>query len=97
MTDFFKGLSPVKFEGADSANPLAYRFYDKDEKVLGKTMEEHIRPAVAYWHSFAWEGGDPFGGRTFDRPWSGPTMDHARIKADVAFELRPYHEHIGDG
>jgi xylose isomerase len=87
VTDFFKGLSPVKFEGADSANPLAYRFYDKDEKVLGKTMEEHIRPAVAYWHSFAWEGGDPFGGRTFDRPWSGPTMDHARIKADVAFEL----------
>jgi xylose isomerase len=87
VTDFFKGLSPVKFEGADSANPLAYRFYDKDEKVLGKTMEEHIRPAVAYWHSFAWEGGDPFGGRTFDRPWFGPTMDHARIKADVAFEL----------
>ena len=87
MTDFFKGLSPVKFEGADSANPLAYRFYDKDEKVLGKTMEEHIRPAVAYWHSFAWEGGDPFGGRTFDRPWFGPTMDHAKIKADVAFEL----------
>jgi len=87
VTDFFKGLSPVKFEGADSANPLAYRFYDKDEKVLGKTMEEHIRPAVAYWHSFAWEGGDPFGGRTFDRPWFGPTMDHAKIKADVAFEL----------
>jgi xylose isomerase len=87
VTDFFKGLSPVKFEGANSANPLAYRFYNKDEKVLGKTMEEHIRPAVAYWHSFAWEGGDPFGGRTFDRPWFGPTMDHARIKADVAFEL----------
>jgi xylose isomerase len=87
VTDFFKGLSPVKFEGANSANPLAYRFYNKDEKVLGKTMEEHIRPAVAYWHSFAWEGGDPFGGRTFDRPWFGPTMDHAKIKADVAFEL----------
>jgi xylose isomerase len=87
VTDFFKGLSPVKFEGADSANPLAYRFYNKDEKILGKTMEEHIRPAVAYWHSFAWEGGDPFGGRTFDRPWFGPTMEHAKLKADVAFEL----------
>ena len=50
MTDFFKGISPVKFEGPKSTNPLAYRFYNKDEKVLGKTMEEHIRPAVAYWH-----------------------------------------------
>ena len=87
MTDFFQGIDPVKFEGAASANPLAYRHYDKDEMVLGKRMEDHIRPAIAYWHSFAWEGGDPFGGRTFDRPWFGPTLDHAKIKADVAFEL----------
>ena len=87
MTDFFKGISPVKFEGPTSANPLAYHHYNKDEKILGKTMEEHIRPAVAYWHSFAWEGGDPFGGRTFDRPWFGPTMEHAKLKADVAFEM----------
>ena len=87
MTDFFKGLQPVRFEGAASANPLAYRHYNKDELVLGKRMEDHIRPAVAYWHSFAWEGGDPFGGRTFDRPWFGDSMDHARLKADVAFEL----------
>ncbi|MDB5562568.1 MAG: Xylose isomerase [Hyphomicrobiales bacterium] len=87
MTDFFKGISPVKFEGPQSTSELAYRHYNKDEKILGKTMEEHIRPAVAYWHSFAWEGGDPFGGRTFDRPWFGPSMEHAKIKADVAFEL----------
>ena len=87
MTDFFKGISPVKFEGPQSANPLAYRFYNKDEMVMGKRMEDHIRPAVAYWHTFAWEGGDPFGGRTFDRPWFGDSMDHARLKADVAFEL----------
>jgi len=88
VTDFFKGLKPVKFEGASSKNPLAYRFYDKDEKVLGKTMEEHIRPAIAYWHTFAWEGGDPFGGRTFDRPWyAGSPMEGAKLKADVAFEL----------
>jgi xylose isomerase len=87
VTDFFKGISPVKFEGPTSANPLAYHHYNKDEKILGKTMEEHIRPAVAYWHSFAWEGGDPFGGRTFDRPWFGPTMEHAKLKADVAFEM----------
>ena len=87
MTDFFKGISPVKFEGANSTNPLAYRFYNKDEIVAGKRMEDHIRPAVAYWHTFAWEGGDPFGGRTFDRPWWDKGMEGARLKADVAFEL----------
>ena len=87
MTDFFKGLKPVKFEGASSKNPLAYRHYNKDEKVLGKTMEDHIRPAIAYWHTFAWEGGDPFGGRTFDRPWYDKGMEGAKLKADVAFEF----------
>jgi len=87
VTDFFKGLAPVKFEGPGTANPLAYRHYDKDELVLGKRMEDHIRPAIAYWHSFAWEGGDPFGGRTFERPWFDKGMAGARLKADVAFEL----------
>lgn len=87
MSDFFKGLTPVKYEGPNSTNPLAFRHYNKDEIVLGKRMEDHLRFAVAYWHSFAWEGGDPFGGRTFDRPWFVPDMDHARLKADVAFEL----------
>ncbi len=87
MTDFFKGISPVKYEGADSTNPLAYRHYNKDEIVLGKRMEDHIRPGVAYWHTFAWEGGDPFGGRTFDRPWYDKGLEGAKIKADVAFEL----------
>lgn len=88
MTDFFKGISPVKFEGPSSRNPLAYHHYNKDELVLGKRMEDHIRPAIAYWHTFAWEGGDPFGGRTFDRPWyAGTPMEGAKLKADVAFEL----------
>jgi xylose isomerase len=87
VTDFFKGISPVKFEGAESTNPLAYRHYNKDEMVLGKRMEDHIRPGVAYWHTFAYEGGDPFGGRTFDRPWWDKGMEGARLKADVAFEL----------
>jgi xylose isomerase len=87
VTDFFKGLSPVKFEGPQSANPLAFRHYDKDELVLGKRMEDHIRPAVAYWHTFAWEGGDPFGGRSFDRPWYDRGMEGAKLKADVAFEF----------
>ena len=87
MTDFFKGISPVRFEGPQSSNPLAYRFYNKDELVLGKRMEDHIRPAIAYWHTFAWEGGDPFGGRTFDRPWYDKGLEGAKLKADVAFEL----------
>ncbi|MBS3850428.1 xylose isomerase [Devosia sp. J2-20] len=87
MTDFFKGIAPVKFEGPDSTNPLAYRHYNKDEIVAGKRMEDHIRPGVAYWHTFAYEGGDPFGGRTYDRPWFDNGMDGARMKADVAFEL----------
>jgi len=87
VTDFFKGISPVKFEGPQSSNPLAYRHYNKDEMVLGKRMEDHIRPAIAYWHTFAWEGGDPFGGRTFDRPWYDKGMEGAKLKADVAFEL----------
>ena len=87
MTEFFKGIDKVKYEGPDSKNPLAFRYYNKDEIVLGKRMEEHLRFAIAYWHSFAWEGGDPFGGRTFDRPWFKDGMDAAKLKADVAFDL----------
>ncbi len=86
-TGFFGDIGPVRYEGPDSTNPLAYRHYNPDEIVLGKRLEDHLRFAVAYWHSFAWEGGDPFGGRTFDRPWYGDTMEDARLKADVAFEL----------
>ena len=87
MTDFFSGIDPVRFEGPDSANELAYRHYDAEEIVMGKRLEDHLRFAVAWWHSFAWQGQDPFGGQTFDRPWFGETMDHARLKADTAFEL----------
>ncbi len=87
MTDFFKSIAPIKFEGTDTANEFAFRHYDADEVILGKRMEDHLRFAVAYWHSFAWPGGDPFGGQTFQRPWFGETMDMARLKADVAFEM----------
>ena len=86
-TGFFGDIQKIKYEGPDSTNPLAYRFYNPDEKVAGKRMEDHLRFAAAYWHSFAWEGGDPFGGRTFERPWYGDTMELARLKADVAFEM----------
>jgi xylose isomerase len=86
-TGFFGDIKKVKYEGPDSTNPLAYRFYNKDEVVAGKRLEDHLRFAIAYWHSFAWEGGDPFGGRTFERPWYGDTMELAKLKADVAFEM----------
>lgn len=87
MSDFFKGIKKATYKGPRSKDPLAYRHYNKDEMVMGKRMEDIIRPAVAYWHSFAWEGGDPFGGRTFNRPWYDTGMDGAKLKADVAFEM----------
>jgi xylose isomerase len=86
-TGFFGDIAPIRYEGPESTNLLAYRFYDPDEIVLGKRLEDHLRFAVAYWHSFAWPGGDPFGGQTFERPWFGDDMDKARLKADVAFEM----------
>ncbi|WP_068306392.1 xylose isomerase [Pararhodobacter sp. CCB-MM2] len=87
MTDYFKGIPKIRFEGPDSDNEFAFRHYNPEELVLGKPMKDHLRFAAAYWHSFAWPGGDPFGGQTFERPWFGETMDHATLKADVAFEL----------
>ncbi|MEL6125592.1 MAG: xylose isomerase [Pseudomonadota bacterium] len=88
MTDFFGDLSPATYEGPDSTNPFAFRHYNPDEVVMGKRMEDHLRFAICYWHNFAWPGGDPFGGQTFERPWfPADTMDLARMKADVAFEM----------
>ncbi|MDE2790981.1 MAG: xylose isomerase [Paracoccaceae bacterium] len=85
MSRFFKDIRPLRYD--PESDDLAYRHYDPDELILGKRMEDHLRFAVAYWHSFAWEGGDPFGKQTFARPWFGETMEHARLKADVAFEM----------
>ena len=87
MTNFFKGINAIGYEGADSPNEFAFRQYNPDELLGGKKMRDHLRFAIAYWHSFAWPGGDPFGGQTFERPWFGDTMDHAKIKADAAFEM----------
>ena len=69
MTDYFKNIPEIKYEGENSSNPLAFKFYDEDKVVLGKTMKEHLRFATCYWHTFTWPGLDPFGGQTFDRPW----------------------------
>jgi xylose isomerase len=87
MIDFFKDIPEIKYEGHNSTNEFAFRHYNPSEMLDGKSMQDHLRFGVAYWHSFAWPGGDPFGGQTFERPWFGDTMDHAKIKADVAFEM----------
>ena len=87
MTDFFTSIPRIAYEGPESDNEFAFRHYNPDEVILGKRMEDHLRFAIAYWHSFAWPGGDPFGGQTFDRPWFGDTMELAKHKADVAFEM----------
>ena len=89
MSGFFSIKSPIKFEGAGSANPLAFRHYDANRKIGGKTLAEHLRFTVCYWHSFTWTGSDPFGGPTIDRPWigAGDQMALAKQKADVAFDM----------
>ncbi|MFO6464872.1 xylose isomerase [Jannaschia sp. KMU-145] len=90
MTDFFEGIAPVRFD-PNATDDLSFRHYDADEMVMGKRLEDHLRFAVAWWHSFAWPGGDPFGGQTFERPWfadvAGDTMEAAKMKADAAFEM----------
>ena len=87
--NFFGLNEAVSFQGEASADPLAFRFYDKNRIVRGKTMEEQLRFAVCYWHSFTWPGSDPFGGETFLRPWmhGSDPLALARQKADVAFDL----------
>ncbi|MDG1938919.1 MAG: xylose isomerase [Pseudomonadales bacterium] len=87
---FFNTVSKIQFEGADSTNPLAFRYYDENQIVLGKTMKEHLRFAACYWHNFCWAGSDIFGAGTFDRPWiqaTGNQLQLAEQKAEVAFEF----------
>jgi xylose isomerase len=88
VSQYFADLQPITFEGRDSTNPLAFRHYDATAMLGDRTMAEHLRFAVCYWHNFVWDGSDPFGGQTFDRPWfPADTMDQARQKADAAFEM----------
>jgi len=90
MTEpFFPDLEAIHYEGPDTQNPLAYRYYEGDRIVLGKRMEDHLRFAVCYWHTFCWPGTDTFGVATFERPWlrQPASLDLARLKTDVAFEF----------
>ena len=87
--EFFKGIGQVKFEGVESDNPLAFRWYDENKIVAGKPMKEYLRFACAYWHSFVGNGGDPFGEPTHLHPWNekADAVERAKDKADAAFEF----------
>ena len=87
--EFYKGVSKINYEGKESDNPFAYKYYNPDQLVMGKTMREHFKFAIAYWHSFCGQGADPFGPGTQKFPWdqSNDPMQRARDKADAAFEL----------
>jgi xylose isomerase len=87
--EYFKGIGVIKFEGKESDNPLAFKYYDAKKKVGKKTMEEHFRFAIAYWHTFCGTGGDPFGVATKNFPWltSSDPNQRAKDKMDAAFEF----------
>ena len=87
--EFFKGIGQIKYEGLNSDNPLSYRWYDESKIVAGKPMKDWLRFAVAYWHSFVGNGGDPFGEPTHIYPWNEKqdAVARAKDKADAAFEF----------
>lgn len=83
---FFTDVESIPYEGPEASNPLAFRYYDPDKIVAGKSMAEHLRFAVCYWHSFAAPGDDVFGDGTWDRPWNDD-LGGARAKLEAAFEF----------
>lgn len=87
--EFYKGIGKIQYEGKNSDNPLAFKYYNPDQVVAGKTMKEHFHFAVAYWHTFCGQGGDPFGPGTQQFPWdqASDPMQRAKDKADAAFEF----------
>lgn len=88
-SEFFKGIDKIKYEGRESDNHLAFKWYDENRVVAGKTMKEHLRFATAYWHTFVGTGGDPFGPGTKNFAWDskGDIVGRAKDKADAAFEF----------
>jgi xylose isomerase len=87
--EFFPGIGKINYEGPQSDNPLAYKWYDETRIVAGKTMKEFLRFAVCYWHTFCNTGADPFGPGTKKFPWdmSGDAVQRAKDKMDAAFEF----------
>ena len=89
MESMFSKIDKIKYEGPESKNPLAFRWYDADRIVGGKTMKEQLRFAIAYWHSFCAGNNDPFGGPTRSFPWSNISdpVAQAKAKMDSAFDF----------
>lgn len=87
--EYFKGIGEIKYEGAESDNPLAFRWYDENRTVAGKTLKDHLRFACAYWHTFCNDGGDPFGAPTHIFEWNQKPdpVKRAKDKMDAAFEF----------
>ncbi|QGJ71983.1 Xylose isomerase [Planctomycetales bacterium 10988] len=85
----FPEIERIPYEGPESKNPLAFKHYKEDEVIAGKTMKDHFRFSIAYWHTFRGAGSDPFGPGTMDRPWEGSVDDveNAKNRARVAFEF----------
>ncbi len=88
-TEYFKGINKIQFEGIESDNPFAFKHYNPNQIIAGKTMRDHFKFAIAYWHSFCGQGTDPFGAGTQNFPWDTATdpLQAARDKADAAFEF----------
>ena len=88
-TEYFKGIKEIKFKGKKSKDPMAFRYYNSDQKVAGKTMRKHFKFAMAYWHTMCNTGGDPFGPGTKVFPWDEHTdpVERAKNKVDAAFEF----------
>jgi len=86
---YFKGIEKINYEGKESKNPLAFKYYNPDEEVMGKPMKEQLRFAMSYWHTFTFMGNDPFGGPTMFRSWDNTedTMDKAIERVHAAFEF----------
>ena len=89
MTEFFPGVPTIKYEGPGSRNPFAFKSYNADEVIAGKRMADHLRFAVAYWHTFRGTGGDPFGSATMRRPWETgeDELEIAKTRLRAAFEF----------
>jgi len=87
--NYFPFVSQIKYEGPDSDNPLAFKYYDENKEVAGKTMKDHFRFAIAYWHSFCNYNSDPFGEGTRDFPWdkTNDPLENAKYKLEAAFEF----------
>ena len=88
-SEYFRGIGKIQYEGSDSKNPLAFRFYDESRLVAGKTLKEHLRFAMAYWHTLCGTGGDPFGPGTKKFPWDidGDPVSRGLARMDAAFEF----------